>query len=152
MKKVLKTGKVVSTNISGKRGVRKLSVESIEIKVDHGIVEDAHAGFDDVRQISMLAIESIDKMRAKGLDVNPGDFAENITTEGIVLYELPVGTIMQAGDVELQVTQIGKECKDRCVIYYQAGDCVMPREGIFVRSLNPGVIRPEDEIKVYSEE
>jgi MOSC domain-containing protein YiiM len=113
---------------------------------------DAHAG-DWHRQISLLARESIAKIRQKGLDVNPGDFAENITTEGIRLWELPVGTRIKLGDRAIaEVTQIGKECHDRCAIFHQVGDCVMPREGIFVKILETGEVKPGDVIQVLSPE
>lgn len=112
---------------------------------NHGIVGDAHAG-DWHRQVSLLAKESIDKMRAMGLDVTNGDFAENITTSGINLTSLPVGSRLQVGETLLEVTQIGKECHARCAIYYQAGDCVMPKEGIFARVLRSGAIKPGDAV------
>jgi MOSC domain-containing protein YiiM len=143
-------GRIVSVNVSDKKGMRKSPVESIDIEVGHGVVGDAHAGPDPVRQISLLANESIEKMREKGLDVHPGDFAENITTEGIELHTLPVGTRFRCGVLEFELTQIGKECITRCAIYYQAGDCVMPREGIFVRALTPGALRPGDTIEIVS--
>ena len=141
-------GRIISVNISETRGVRKTPVSKIEIKVGLGIVGDAHAGPEPIRQISMLAMESIEKIRQKGLDVNPGDFAENITTEGIELYTLPVGTRLRSGNIEFELTQIGKECVTRCAIYYQAGDCVMPREGIFVRALYGGELKPGDNIEI----
>ena len=105
---------------------------AVELKENHGIVGDAHAG-EWHRQVSLLATESIAKMRAMGLDVDSGDFAENITTVGIDLVALPVGTRLAVGDALLEVTQIGKECHNRCAIFYQAGDCVMPKEGIFAK-------------------
>jgi MOSC domain-containing protein YiiM len=114
---------------------------AIEVRENYGIEGDAHAG-DWHRQVSLLAQESIDKMRALGLDVTTGDFAENITTSGIDLVSLPIGSRLTMGDVLLEVTQIGKECHTRCAIYYQAGDCVMPREGIFARVLRGGRITP----------
>ena len=98
--------------------------------------------------MSLLASESIDKMRKLGLDVNAGDFAENITTSGIELVSLPIGTQLEIGETVLEVTQIGKECHTRCAIYYQAGDCVMPKEGIFVRVLKGGVVKPGDGVTV----
>jgi MOSC domain-containing protein YiiM len=102
--------------------------------------------------VSLLALESIDKMRARGLDVGPGDFAENLTTEGIELFTLPIGTKLRLGLEALgEVTQIGKVCHDRCAIYYQAGDCVMPREGIFIKVLKGGSIRAGDSISVAAE-
>jgi len=118
----------------------------VELRENHGIVGDAHAG-DWHRQVSLLAQESIDKMRALGLDVNAGDFAENITTRGIDLVSLPIGSRLQIGPTLLEVTQIGKECHTRCAIFYQAGDCVMPKEGIFVKVISGGTIRAGDEIQ-----
>ena len=141
-------GRVVSINISDKKGMRKKPVRSAEIITEHGIKGDAHASSTWHRQISLLALESIKKMQDRGLKVNPGDFAENITTEGIDLIALPIGTEMKIGDVEAEVSQIGKECHTRCAIYYQAGDCVMPKEGIFVKVLKGGKIEVGDEISV----
>ena len=138
--------KVLAVCISENKGERKKPVEAVELRENHGIVGDAHAG-DWHRQVSLLAQESIDKMRALGLDVTAGDFAENITTSGIDLVSLPIGTRLQVGETLLEVTQIGKECHTRCAIFYQAGDCVMPKEGIFVRVITGGVIRPGDEIR-----
>ncbi|MHB0856172.1 MAG: MOSC domain-containing protein [Anaerolineae bacterium] len=142
-------GKILAVCTSEKTGVRKKNVGSAIIRVAWGIEGDAHAG-DWHRQISLLAIESIDTMRAKGLDVGPGDFAENITTEGVVLVDLPVGTQLKLGETLVEVTQIGKVCHNRCAIYYQAGDCVMPREGIFVKVLEGGPISVGDTIDVIS--
>lgn len=142
------TGKVVAINISSQKGVRKKPVKEALIKIDYGIEGDAHASSEWHRQISLLAIESIKRMQALGLNVNPGDFAENITTEGLNLLELPVGTRMTVGEVELEVSQIGKECHARCSIYYQAGDCIMPEEGIFAKVLKGGKIKKGDEISV----
>jgi len=142
-------GKIVSLNISEKKGVRKKSVKEVTLKAEYGIEGDAHASSKWHRQVSLLAAESIEKMREKGLDVKSGDFAENITTEGIDLVSLPVGTKLTIGeDIKVEVTQIGKECHTRCAIYYQAGDCVMPKEGIFVRVLTGGVVREGDQIAV----
>jgi MOSC domain-containing protein YiiM len=136
--------------ISKNKGERKTRVESVQLRIDHGIVGDAHAG-DWHRQVSLLASESIDKMRALGLDVHAGDFAENITTCGIDLVSLPVGTRLQVGNnVIMEVTQIGKECHNRCAIYDQAGDCVMPREGIFAKVVNGGIITSGDAIVTVS--
>ncbi len=146
------SGKVVSVNVSGKKGIRKRPVEEVVLMREYGIEGDAHASSDWHRQVSLLALESINKMREKGLDVSPGDFAENITTEGIELVSLPVGTVMHIGDeVTGEVSQIGKECHTRCAIYYQAGDCVMPKEGIFIRVTRGGKVRKGDNISVISE-
>ena len=141
-------GKVVSINISDKKGIRKKPVKSAEIITDHGIKGDAHASSTWHRQISLLAIESIKKMQDIGLKVKPGDFAENITTEGIDLLALPIGTRIKVGEIEAEVSQIGKECHSRCAIYYQAGDCVMPKEGIFIKVLKGGIIRIGDLIEI----
>lgn len=139
--------KIVSVNISTQKGVRKQPVSQVELKPDHGVKGDAHAG-DWHRQVSLLAEESIDSMREKGLDVKPGDFAENITTSGLRLHTMPVGTRLFLGDVEVELTQIGKECHKGCAIREQAGDCVMPREGVFVKVLKAGIVRPGDDIRV----
>jgi len=141
------SGTVVSVNVSDRKGIRKKAVEAVVAKTDYGIEGDAHASSEWHRQISLLAMESIKKMQAVGLDVHPGDFAENITTEGIDLVSLPVGTRLTIGDeVVGEVSQIGKECHTRCAIYYQAGDCVMPKEGIFIKVLNGGIIKKGDRI------
>jgi MOSC domain-containing protein YiiM len=133
------TPTVVAVCISEKKGERKTPVAAVELRENHGIVGDAHAG-EWHRQVSLLAAESIDKMRALGLGVDSGDFAENITTSGIDLPALPVGTRLAAGEAVIEVTQIGKECHTRCAIYYQAGDCVMPKEGIFARVIKGGIV------------
>ncbi|MEI7816458.1 MAG: MOSC domain-containing protein [Desulfuromonadales bacterium] len=138
--------KVEAVCISEKKGERKKPVASVELRENHGIVGDGHAG-DWHRQVSLLATESIDKMRALGLDVTAGDFAENITTSGIDLVSLPIGSRLHIGDTLLEVTQIGKECHTRCAIFYQAGDCVMPKEGIFAKVITGGVIKPGDEMQ-----
>ena len=141
------TGKIVSLNVSDKKGVRKRPVKEVSLKTEYGIEGDAHASSEWHRQVSLLAIESIKKMQDKGLNVKPGDFAENITTEGIDLLALPVGTQLTIGEsIKVEVSQIGKECHTRCSIYYQAGDCVMPKEGIFVRVLSGGIIKEGDQI------
>ncbi len=142
-------GRVVSVNVSAKKGVRKKPVAEIVIDENFGIRGDAHASSEWHRQVSLLALESIRTMQDKGLDVNPGDFAENITTEGIDLVSLPVGTEMAIGsEVVGTVSQIGKECHNRCAIYYQAGDCVMPKEGIFIVILKGGTVKAGDPIEV----
>ena len=136
---------VVAVCISEEKGQRKTPVAAVELKENHGIIGDAHAG-EWHRQVSLLATESIAKMRALGLDVDSGDFAENITTRGIDLVSLPIGTRLAVGETIVEVTQIGKECHTRCAIFYQAGDCVMPKEGIFVKVLKGGVVRTGDPI------
>jgi MOSC domain-containing protein YiiM len=141
------TGRVVSVNISTRTGEKKAPQPKVELAAEHGIRGDAHAG-DWHRQVSLLAMESIQKMRDCGADVGPGAFAENVTTEGVVVHELPVGTRLRLGDSLCEVTQIGKVCHDRCAIFNQVGDCVMPREGIFVRILQGGTLRPGDVIEV----
>lgn len=138
--------KVVAVCISENKGERKKPVAAVELRENHGIVGDGHAG-EWHRQVSLLAQESIDKMRAMGLDVNAGDFAENITTTGIDLVSLPIGARLQVGQSLMEVTQIGKECHTRCAIYYQAGDCVMPKEGIFAKVITGGMVKPGDEIE-----
>ncbi|BCS51864.1 molybdenum cofactor sulfurase [Geobacter sp. SVR] len=143
----MRQGKVVAVCISRNKGERKTAVELVEVRENHGIVGDAHAG-EWHRQVSLLAIESIRKMQALGLSVDSGDFAENITTQGIDLPVLPVGTRLAVGETLLEVTQIGKECHTRCAIYHQAGDCVMPKEGIFAKVLHGGIVKPDDVIEV----
>ena len=143
----IKKGKIIAVSISEKKGARKRNVDSIELKEDFGIISDAHSG--SSRQVSLLAVESIEKMRARGLKVGPGDFAENITTEGLDLRSLNIGDRLSVGsDALLEITQKGKECRTRCNIYYQAGDCVMPKEGIFARVLKGGVVKAQDKIEV----
>ncbi|KWT91885.1 MOSC domain-containing protein [Candidatus Magnetominusculus xianensis] len=144
-----RTGKIVSVNTSKGKGERKTPVKSAVLIANFGIEGDAHASGQWHRQVSLLAIESIKKMQAMGLDVDCGDFAENITTEGIPLPSLPIGTRMTiGGSVVVEITQIGKECHNRCAIYYQAGDCVMPSEGIFVRVIEGGEIMSGDKVVI----
>jgi len=143
------SGRVIAVCISEKKGERKKPVQEVIVRENFGIVDDAHAG-DWHRQLSLLALESIKKMQAMGLNVTTGDFAENITTEGIELPSLSIGTRLSIGETLMEVTQIGKECHTRCAIYHQAGDCVMPREGIFVKVLRGGTIRPDDIIEIVS--
>ncbi len=141
-------GKIVSVNTSDKKGIRKKPVDRILLTPDYGIEGDAHASSEWHRQVSLLALESIKKMQDMGLDVSPGDFAENITTEGFDLLSLPVGTRFFIGkDVELEISQIGKICHDRCAIYYQAGDCVMPKEGVFAKVIKGGSVKAGDAIE-----
>ncbi|OEF96972.1 MOSC domain-containing protein [Desulfuribacillus alkaliarsenatis] len=142
----MQRGKIKAISISDRKGMRKTNVEQVEIRPDHGIVTDAHAG-DWHRQLSLLAQESIEKMVEMGLTVKAGDFAENITTEGVDLLAMPVGTRVRMGETIVEITQIGKECHTRCAIYYQAGDCVMPKEGIFAIVLKGGVLHVGDEVE-----
>ncbi len=137
-------GKIQAISISDRKGVIKENVPSAVLVEDHGIKGDAHAGKWH-RQLSLLALESVHKMQEKGADVKSGDFAENITTEGLDLLSFPVGTKLQVGGVDIIISQIGKICHHKCAVYYHAGECVMPKEGIF------GVVRGNGEIKVGDE-
>jgi MOSC domain-containing protein YiiM len=141
---------VIAVCQSEKKGTKKTPVAEVTIKEDYGVVGDAHADCTTHRQVSLLAIESIDKMRSKGFDfLQPGDFAENITTKGINLASLPIGTRLSVGkEVILEMTQIGKECHAACAIRQQVGDCIMPREGIFARVIRGGRAKAGDNIKV----
>ena len=140
--------KIVSIAKSKKKGTRKKTITEVTLKIDHGLEGDAHAG-DWHRQVSLLASESIEYMRAKGLDVTFGDFAENIATEGIDWKTIPVGTKVKLGEGALvEITQIGKVCHNKCAIYYQAGDCIMPKEGIFAKVLKEGTIKVGDSIRI----
>ncbi len=141
---------VVSVNISERKGVRKHEMPYIDLKRDHGIIGDAHAG-NWHRQISMLAEESVDKMRALGLSLTAGAFAENINTIGIDLKRLPVGTRLKIGAAVVEVTQIGKECHNDCAIKKATGQCVMPTEGIFVIVIQEGRVQKGDPITVLEE-
>lgn len=138
---------VLAVCMSEQKGVQKRPVDSIEIKKNEGVVGDAH-GDDPIRRVSLLGDESVEKLRSSIPDIKPGAFAENILTEGVTLYELPVGTHIKIGEVEFEVTQIGKECHHGCEIRRLAGDCVMPREGIFGEVVTEGTIRPGDPIEV----
>ena len=141
-------GKIVAVCTSERKGMRKKNIGRGILKVGFGLEGDAHGG-DWHRMVSLLAMESINKMRDKGLDVGPGDFAENLTTEGVDLVSLPIGTKLRIGETGIgEVTQIGKECHSKCAIFYQAGDCVMPKEGIFIRLLEGGPVRVGDRIEV----
>lgn len=141
-------GKVVSVNISEKKGTIKHPVEQIELKINHGILNDAHAG-DWHRQISLLDLSSFDKMHNNAsVELKPGIFAENITTEGVDLWHLPVGTRLEIGETLLEITQIGKECHRHCQVFRQVGDCVMPREGIFVKVIKEGTVKAGQTVKI----
>ncbi len=141
-------GKVLSVNIAKDKGEKKHNIGTCKVLKAFGLENDAHGGFMH-RQISPLGKEGIQRIRDKGLDVGYGDFAENLTTEGIDLPGLPIGTTLKIGSgLLVRVTQIGKECHTRCNIFQQVGDCVMPREGIFVEVLNDGEVAVGDEIEV----
>ena len=143
-------GTVVSVNLSERKTVRKTPGTHGTLVLDRGFEGDAHAG-DWHRQVSLLALESIQSMVDKGLDVGPGDFAENITTSGIDLLALPVGSVVRIGDgVRLEISQIGKVCHTKCAIFYQAGDCVMPREGLFAVVREAGDVEVGDAVEVVS--
>jgi len=140
--------KIVSIAISKRKGTPKVQVDEASLIQDYGLEGDAHAG-PWHRQVSFLASESIEKAKKNGLYVTFGDFAENIATKGINWQKVPVGTKMHLGDSALvEITQIGKECHNKCAIYYIAGDCIMPREGIFARVLKGGKIRCDDRVRV----
>lgn len=142
--------KVLAVNISEKKGEPKQTIEKGYFEVNSGLQGDAHAG-EWHRQVSLLGNESIDKIRKMGItDLETGSFAENVTTEGITLYELPVGTRMTIGETMMEVTQIGKECHQGCSIRQKTGDCVMPREGIFAKVLTPGWIKAGDKIEIIN--
>ncbi len=142
------TKEIIAVCTSKAKGERKTDVGQGELLKGFGLVGDAHGG-DWHRQVSLLAIESIDKMRAAGLDVGPGAFAENLTTRGIELHSLPIGTRFRVGaSVLLEMTQIGKECHDRCAIYHQAGDCVMPKEGVFAIVIDGGLVKTGDAVEI----
>ena len=143
--------KIVSIATSKKKGTRKATVDEAFLKKEHGLEGDAHAGTWH-RQVSFLASEEIEKAREKGLEVSFGDFAENIATTGVDWKTIPVGTRIRLGQkVLVEITQIGKECHNRCAIYYKAGDCIMPREGVFARVLEEGKIRCGDPIRFEEE-
>jgi len=142
--------KVIAVCISETRGEQKKEVPYIDIKENHGIIGDAHAG-NWHRQISLLSSESIDSMRHLVPDLPPGTFAENIVTTGITLYTLPIGTLLQVGNTIIEVTQIGKKCHQGCAIMKATGQCVMPKQGIFAIVKKGGRINPEDEILILEQ-
>lgn len=141
---------IVSLAISKKKGTRKTPVETVEVIKDHGILGDAHAGPWE-RQISFLAAEQIQEARSRGLQVDFGDFAENVATEGVNWKALPLGTRVRLGqEVVVEITKIGKECHKKCAIYYQAGDCIMPREGVFGKVIDGGTLRCGDAVEIVA--
>ena len=143
-------GKIIAVCTSERKGMRKKNVGEGILKVGFGLEGDAHGG-DWHRMVSLLGVESIKKMKDKGADVGPGDFAENLTTEGLELFTLPIGTKLKIGETSIgEVTQIGKQCHTKCEIFKQVGECVMPKEGIFIRLLEGGVVRSGDSIEVIA--
>ncbi len=145
--------KIIAVCRSEKKGTRKEAVAEGRLKENYGLSGDAHADLNTHRQVSLLAVESINKMRSLGLDIGPGDFAENLTTEGIELILLSLGTRLKVGEAAiLEVSQIGKKCHSGCAIFRQVGKCVMPKEGVFARVIREGVVKPGDEVKVLEAE
>ena len=143
-----KNGTIIAVCISLNKGEKKKNVGAAVLRANHGIEGDAHAG-DWHRQVSLLADESVDKMRGKGVDLNPGDFAENLTVKGIDLLALAIGQRLEVGaSVVLEVTQKGKECHNDCAIKKQVGDCVMPREGVFAKVIEGGEVKTGDGISI----
>jgi MOSC domain-containing protein YiiM len=143
--------RVVSLAVSKKKGTPKTPVKEVFLKKEHGVEGDAHAG-PWHRQVSFLAAEQIKAAWSSGLDVDFGSFAENIATIGVDWVSLPVGTRVRVGETaEVEITQIGKECHNKCAIYYKAGDCIMPRQGVFGRVLKEGLVRPGDLIEIIGE-
>jgi MOSC domain-containing protein YiiM len=142
------TGIIHAVSVSGRKGVVKHNVPEAHLLVEHGLEGDAHAE-GGIRQVSLLSLASIDKMVAMGAKVKPGDFAENLTVDGLEVMTLPVGTRLKVGaEVELEITQIGKTCHAGCAIRELVGDCVMPREGVFARVLHAGLVKVGDAIEV----
>ena len=141
-------GKVIAVCSSKTKGVRKEVIDKGILKTQYGLEGDAHADSTWHRQVSLLAIESIEKMRKMGYDVNPGDFAENLTCEGVDLVSLPIGTKLKVGkDIVLSISQIGKECHTGCAIFKTTGKCIMPKEGVFAEVIEGGTVKAGDEIK-----
>jgi MOSC domain-containing protein YiiM len=141
--------KVIAVCRSEKKGTQKINIKKGKLEQEYGLEGDAHASSAWHRQVSLLALESIKKMRLLGLDVKPGDFAENITCEGIELFTLPVGTVLNIGkEVVLEISQIGKECHSGCAIFKTTGKCIMPKEGVFARVIKGGDVEEGDEIKI----
>jgi MOSC domain-containing protein YiiM len=141
--------KIIAVCISDKKGCKKKAVAEGTLESGYGIVGDAHASNDSHRQVSLLSISSIEKMRKMGAKVGPGDFAENLTIEGMELFTLPLGTHLGIGDdIVLEMTQIGKECHEHCAIFKQVGTCVMPVEGVFTKVIKGGIAKVGDKLVV----
>jgi len=144
--------KIIAVCQSKEKGTRKEDVTKGVLKEDYGLAQDAHADCCTHRQVSLLAIESINKMRSLGFDVRPGDFAENLTTEGIDLPSLSTGTRISIGqDIVLEITQIGKECHAGCAIFRQIGKCIMPKEGVFAKVIRGGSVKAGDSIEAIDQ-
>lgn len=145
--------KIIAVCKSDKKGIRKEDVKEGLFQLDYGLADDAHADSGTHRQVSLIAIESISKMREMGFDVGPGDFAENLTTEGIDLVLIPVGTEVSVGEEAiLEISQIGKECHSGCAIFKQTGKCIMPKEGVFAKVIRGGTVRTGDQIGIRKDE
>jgi len=140
-------GTIRAVCISAEKGTAKRNVGRAEFVVRHGLKGDAHAG-DGLRQVSLLSLQKIEAFRATGAEVGYGDFGENIVADGIDFADLPVGTRLRCGEVLMEMTQIGKECHNRCAIFHRMGDCIMPREGVFAIVLHGGMVQTGDEIYV----
>ncbi|UCF00524.1 MAG: MOSC domain-containing protein [Planctomycetota bacterium] len=141
-------GRIKAISVSKQKGTRKVNVPEAQLRADFGIIGDAHAGKWH-RQISLLAVESINRMVERGAKVSPGDFAENITTEGMDLLNLSIGDKLKVGEsAQLEITQFGKKCHDRCEIFKRVGDCIMPREGVFTKVIKAGSVSVGDAIEV----
>ncbi len=146
-------GKVVAVCRSEVTGTSKVAITCGIFEIDHGLVGDAHAGLDRVREVSLLAVESIERFNQQGHSFKPGDFAENITTAGVKLTGLPIGSRIEIGEgVIFEVTQIGKKCHTKCAIYQEAGKCIMPKEGIFARVISGGEVKPGDKIELLNDQ
>lgn len=144
--------KILAICKSKKKGTKKSAMKEGYLHQDYGLTDDAHADCHSHRQVSLMAIESINKMRNLGFDVGPGDFAENLTTEGIDLVSLLIGTKLSVGkETILEITQIGKECHTRCAIYHQLGQCIMPKEGVFTKVIQGGLVRAGDQIRIEND-
>ena len=142
-------GKIVAVSRSDQKGTKKINIHMGVLKENYGLIDDAHADSCSHRQVSLLSIESINKMRSQGFDINPGDFAENLTTEGMDLLSLPIGTLLSIGkEIILELTQIGKECHAGCAIYRQIGKCIMPKEGVFAKVISGGSVKSGDKVIV----
>ena len=144
--------RIITVNSSKKKGTRKADIANGVLQQDYGLIGDAHADCNTHRQVSLLAMASISKMQRLGLNVGPGDFAENLTTEDIDLVSLPIGTQLSVSrEIILEISQIGKECHTRCAIFRQVGQCIMPEEGVFARVIRGGVVQPDDEISMLED-